>query len=406
MNSGNCIIVGASHAGTTLALQLRREGWEGDIVLVSAETELPYHRPPLSKDLLAGVKTLEQIRLRPEKVFVDSKIDLRLDTRVSAIEPDNKQIKFTDGESMSYDKLVLCTGAVVRRLDIAEGLPQVFYIRSHEDTSLLAQQLVSGKRAVVIGAGYIGLEAAAVLRQQGLDVTVLEMAERVLQRVTSPEMSSYMTSLHDENGVNIITSARLTSIEHDGSVHRVRCEDGSEFLADLLIVGIGVLPETELAQNAGLAIGNGVVVNQFGETSVTDIYAAGDCSQHPSALYDRNIRLESVQNANDQARAVAANITGKETAYDAVPWFWSDQYNTKLQMVGLSDGYDAMVRRGGDDAGDGFALFYMKNGVVIAADCVARPKEFMAAKQLVKSGSKITPERLADEDAEPKDFLT
>lgn len=406
MTEENCVIVGASHAGTTLALQLRREGWSGKIQLLSAEHELPYHRPPLSKDLLSGAKTLDGIRLRPAQVFVDNDIDLLLGTRVESIDTASTLVRLADGRELKYDKLALCIGARVRKLPLGQSLQNIFTIRSHEDTAALASHIEAGKQAVVIGAGYIGLEAAAVLAGKGLQLTVLEMADRVLQRVTSATMSDYMMRLHRQHGVNIVTSATVVEIQGDVAVEKVLCADGKEFEADFLIVGIGVDPETALARAAGLEIDGGIVVDEFARTSCADVYAAGDCTVHPSAIYDRRIRLESVQNANDQGRVVAANICGKQIAYNVVPWFWSDQYDIKLQMVGLNAGYDEVVCRGdsSNPDGAGFALFYLKDSVLIAADCVSRPKEFVVAKHLVKNRVRLKPSVLRDEAIEPVNF--
>lgn len=408
MSSKNCVIVGASHAGVSLALQLRKEGWQGGIKLLGMETELPYHRPPLSKDLLAGVKELDTIRLRPEKIYQDNEIDLMLGAHVEAIDVEAKLINLSSDAQEPFEKLALCTGASVRRLPLGESATNVHYIRAAEDVARVKAQLGSTRKVVIIGAGYIGLEAAAVLVQSGLDVTVLEMADRVLERVTSPVMSTYMNTLHSSHGVNIHTSTAVVDLEGDDIISAVLCADGSSHTCDMVLIGVGVTPNTELAEMAGLAVDNGVLVNEYCQSSDADIYASGDCSRFPSAIYGRTMRLESVQNANDQSRAAAANICGKQTAYDAVPWFWSDQYNIKLQMAGVNEGYDEVVCRGSadHDSDDGFALFYLQDGVVVAADCVGRPKEFMVAKQLVKNKSCIDSSRLQDETVEPASFLT
>jgi 3-phenylpropionate/trans-cinnamate dioxygenase ferredoxin reductase subunit len=407
MESKHCIVVGASHAGTSLALQVRKEGWEGRITLVSDEAELPYHRPPLSKEFLAGAKELNDIRLRPEKVFKANAIELLLGNKIVDLNCGTNKVLLADGTELHYDKLALCTGASPIALAAAVAMHGVHTIRSVADILLIKQGLQTAKTAVIIGAGYIGLEAAAVLAKQGLDVTVLEMQSRVLARVTSTTMSDYMESLHREHGVKILTSTKVLSLEGEGSVEAVMCEDGRRLPADLVIVGIGVRPNIDLAVKANLAIDNGIVVDNHGQTSNADIYAAGDCASHPSSLYDRNLRLESVQNANDQSRVAASNICGIDKVYDAVPWFWSDQYDVKLQMVGLSEGFDRVVIRGDaiNKAKTGFALFYFKDNRLIAADCIARPKEFMAAKQLVMRKSEIAPELLMDESVEPVTFL-
>lgn len=412
MSERSCLIVGASHAGVSLALQLRKEGWGGAIYLIGEEDQLPYHRPPLSKEHLAGDKTLDEMRLRPEKTYVDNNIQLRLGLRVERIDREAKIACLSNGEELNFDKLALCVGAKVRKLPIGEGLDRIFYIRTARDVSALSHWALPGKRVVIIGAGYVGLEAAAVLVTRGLQVTVLEMADRILQRVTSEAMSSFMQQLHGKHAVNIVTSCEVSDIQQSGAATKVVCADGSEHQADFVIAGIGIYPDTDLAEAAGLDVDAGIKVNEFAQTSDPDIYAAGDCSNHPSSVYQRTIRLESVQNANDQARIAAANICGRQVEYDVVPWFWSDQYNIKLQMTGLSEGYDELVCRGEISCDSdaklkaGFALFYLRGGVLIAADCVARPKEFMLSKRLIKEKMKIDPSVLADESVEPTSFIS
>jgi 3-phenylpropionate/trans-cinnamate dioxygenase ferredoxin reductase subunit len=407
MESNHCVIIGASHAGTTLALSLRKEGWQGEITLVSAEPVLPYHRPPLSKDFLAGEKELEAMLLRPAKAFADNNIELLLDTRVENIDTQNQSVTLAGGKQLHYSKLALCTGASVIKLPMAEGMGGVHTIRSVADVIPIKESLAAVKKAVIVGAGYVGLEVAAVLAKAGVEVNVLEMEQRILSRVTSVTMSDYMQSLHEKHGVSIHTGIRVTSFIGDGKVEAVSCIGGETFAADLVVIGVGVKPASELAVAAGIAEDNGIVVNGKCETSVQNIYAAGDCTSHPSSLYNRYLRLESVQNANDQARVAAATICGKDKEYDAVPWFWSDQYDIKLQMVGLSQDFDKVVIRGDatDAHGEGFALFYFKDGTLISADCVSRPKEFMAAKQLVQRRSRIDPAVLMDEGIEPARFL-
>lgn len=406
MSNKICIVIGASHAGVTLGLQLRKEGWEGAIKLVGAENEMPYHRPPLSKEHLAGDKELDAMRLRPAKVFEDNGIELLLGSTALELDRANKVVHLDDGETLHYDKLAICTGSLVKTLPFDSEYANIFYIRTGSDVAKLKEQVQVGKKVLIIGAGYIGLEVAAVLRTQGLEVTVIEMADRILKRVTSEQMSQYMTELHSSHGVEIKTATQIKDITGDGAIESVYCDDGIQYLVDFVVVGIGVSPNVCLAKQAGLEINEGILVDEFSCTSDPDIFAAGDCTRHPSSIYDRLIRLESVQNANDQARIAAANICGKEVVYNMVPWFWSDQYKVKLQMVGLSDGYDEVVCRGNPDQAEqkGFALFYLKNSSLIAVDCVGRPKEFVAGKQLVKAGIRVKTALLIDESVEPADF--
>lgn len=402
MSKKDCVIIGASHAGVTLAMQLRKEGWKDGIILIGEESELPYHRPPLSKEHLAGEKAIDAIRLRPEKMFIDNNIELKLGLTVLQLYPGKKKIMLNNGQEINYEKLALCTGSRVNKISIGGSLDNIFYVRTAADVALLSQKLSNSKKAVIIGAGYIGLESAAVLSKLGLSVTVIELADRILERVTGEIMSSYVSALHKKEGVNILTSTAVESIEGDGRVEKVICQDGRELLADTVIIGVGVSPNISLAEAAGLEVDRGIVVNKFTQTSDTDIFSAGDCTIHPSQIYKRDIRLESVQNANDQARCAAANICDKQEVYNAVPWFWSDQFGTKLQMTGLSEGADETVLRGNPSPENesGFVVFYLKEGVIIAADCVGRPKEFMLSKQLIKGGVRIPASVLADESVE------
>ena len=405
MKDQRCVVIGASHAGVSLCLQLRKEGWLGSIVLVGEETQMPYHRPPMSKDFLADKKEMDGIRLRPEKTYAANNIELRLGCRVVSIDKLKKTVLLDDGSELSYDKLALCTGASACEIPITDNLSNVFYIRSSEQVEQLKTKLETARSAVIIGAGYIGLESAAVLSAKGLQVTVLEMAPRILQRVTGEQMSNYIEALHRDKGVDIRCSMQVTEITEQGGQNKVTVANGEEFIADLLIVGVGVIPNTAIAAAAGLEIDNGIVVDHAARTSDADIYAAGDCSNHPSAVYAKRLRLESVQNANDQARVAASNIAGNSSTYDALPWFWSDQYDTKLQMAGLSNGYDEVVLRGDASvATNSFALFYFKGEKLIAADCVNRPKEFMMAKRFIKEAVVLDKTRLSDEAIEPKDI--
>ncbi|ALO46547.1 NAD(P)/FAD-dependent oxidoreductase [Pseudohongiella spirulinae] len=382
-----CVIVGASHAGSQLAIQLRKNGWTGEIVLIGDESQMPYHRPPLSKAVMSGEKDADGILLRPAPMYQAQNVTLRLNERVQSLSAENKQVVLVSGEVLAYDKLALCTGARPIRLPLGDGLDGVCYLRTLADVEAIRARLDEVRRVVVIGAGYIGLEAAAVLRKLGKDVTVLERAERVLQRVTGPQMSAYFQNLHRHHGVDIHCSAEVVAINGQQSVESVTCADGSTFKADLVIVGIGVVPETGLAEMAGLKLDNGICVDEHACTSDPDIYAAGDCCSHPSALYQRRVRLESVQNANDQSRVAAANICGANEVYNMTPWFWSDQYDVKLQAAGLCDGYDRIETDGSAEPGseEGFVVTYYRDGELIAADCINRAKDFMYYKKLLGS---------------------
>ncbi|MEQ8953652.1 MAG: FAD-dependent oxidoreductase, partial [Gammaproteobacteria bacterium] len=386
---------GASHAGVGVALQLRKEGWAGGITLVSAEDSLPYHRPPLTKDYLAGRKNGEQILLRPAKIYHDNNIELRLGSRVESIDCAACTLLLDDGSSLGYESLALCTGSRERHLPLAEGIAAAHYIRSLSQVDALRTSLRKGGRVLIIGGGYIGLEAAAVLCQAGQQVTVIEAQQRVLQRVAGEQLAEYLTSLHEANGVRIMTSVTVSDITEADGVVSVSTKSGEQLQAELLIIGIGVQANSELAAAAGIKTDNGIVVDSYTRTSAEQVYAAGDCTRHPSKVYDRQIRLESVQNANDQARVAAANMAGRKQAYVALPWFWSDQYQVKLQMAGLNTGYDQVVLRGNPERtrDEGFALFYLNKGRLLAAECINRPQEFMASKALIVA--KATPDPAA-----------
>ena len=380
--TGRAIVIGASHAGSQLALHLRKSGWQGDIVLIGAETHLPYHRPPLSKAVMSGEKAPEQIWLRPEAMYEKQDITLLLGTTVASLDPENHSVILSDGNQLSYEKLAICTGARPIKLPLGDGLAGVHYLRTLDDVLAIKAELGSVNRVVVVGGGYIGLEAAAVLRKLGKQVTVLERESRLLQRVTGEAMSDYFKRLHQHHGVEVVTGCEVTAINGQGSVSEVITADDQSFAADMVIVGIGVVPETELAEQAGLRLDNGIAVDARARTSQTDIYAAGDCSSHPSALYHRSIRLESVQNANDQSRVAAANMCGDDQVYTATPWFWSDQFDVKLQSAGLCEGYDETSAEGdvNPENSEGFVIKYFREGKLIAADCINRPKDFMTIK--------------------------
>lgn len=399
-----CVIVGASHAAAQLATSLRTEGWDEDILVIGDEPSLPYHRPPLSKAVLAGEKTLDQILIRPAAFYEKQNIQFKLGTRVSAIDLDNKRLTTSAGETIEFNKLALCTGSSPRKLNIeGSNLAGVHYLRTAQDIENIQKSASAGKKAIIVGGGYIGLEAAAALRKLNIEVTVLEAMDRVLQRVTAPEVSAFYCRIHGEEGVTINTNTIIKAIEGNEKVQSVILDDKSRLEADLVIIGVGIEPNTELANAAGLAIDNGVLVDEFAQTSHPDVVAAGDCTSFPVPSGQR-MRLESVPNAMEQAKTAAASLCGNQKAYTANPWFWSDQYDMKLQIAGLSRGYDQVVLRGDYEKGRSFVAWYLKDGKLIAADCVNRMKEFMTAKKLVQSGSVVDPARLSDDSIDPKEL--
>ncbi|HET7735351.1 MAG TPA: FAD-dependent oxidoreductase [Nocardioidaceae bacterium] len=389
MTSQRAIIVGASHAGAQLAASLRQEAWAGEIVLVGDESALPYQRPPLSKAYLAGKSTLEELAIRSAEFYVKQEIQ-PLHATVEAIDRSAGRLALSTGDSLAYTKLALCTGARPRRLPIpGTDLAGVHYLRTAADVELIREAARPGSRAVIVGGGYIGLETAASLRVLGLDVTVLEATERVLERVTAPEVSAFFGRIHGEQGVNIRTGALVEALTGDSRVREVVVSSGESIPADLVIVGIGVEPNTELAAAAGLVVDNGIVIDDHARTSDLDIVAAGDCVSHNMARYGRRIRLESVPSAGEQAKVAAATMCGKSKEITALPWFWSDQYDLKLQIAGLNTGHDEVVLSGDPSRDRDFTCFYLRHGQLIAADCVNRPRDFMFSKRVLTQRTPI-----------------
>lgn len=399
------VIAGAGHAAGQVVATLKQLKYAGQIVLVGDEDYLPYQRPPLSKKFLAGAMPAERLHFKPASFYDEPNIEIRLRTRITTIDRDNKSVHTEGGERISYDKLVLALGSRARRLRIdGADLAGVHYLRSIADVDDIRSELNHYRRIIIIGAGYIGLEVAAVMQQQGLDVTVVELADRVMSRVVSPEISDFYQIEHTNQGVKLRLSTGVSAFRGDKRIASVETTNGEQIPADFVVVGIGIVANTELAASAGLTVDNGIVVNDQCETSDPAVYAVGDCTAHPNAIYNRQLRLESVHNALEQAKTAAANICGKETHYSQVPWFWSDQYDLKLQIAGLSEGYDEIVIRG-NPADRSFACLYLKNGQLIATDAVNAPREFVQSKGLIASHAKIDPARLADADIPLQDAV-
>ena len=398
------LIVGAGQAGAELAFALRQTGSTARIVIVGDEPFAPYQRPPLSKSYLAGKVDLAALYVKPKDAYDTANIELRTAVRAEHVDRSAKVVRLSDGSTILYDKLVFATGGRPRPLqakglDDAARLGNLHYLRTVADVDRIHRQFQPGFRMVLIGGGYVGLEVAAAAREHGMRVTVLEAMPRVLARVTVPEISAFYERVHREAGVEIRTSAVVSSVVTDESgdaVTAIVCSDGSTTPADVVVVGIGLLPNTELAERSGLEVKDGIVVDELTRTADPDVLAIGDCTRHPNVMYGRHVRLESVPNALEQARTAAATLCGQHRPHHAVPWFWSDQFDLKLQMVGLADGHDRLVLRGSTSTRS-FSAFYMKEGRVIAADAVNRPQDFMIAKRLVAQQSMVDPSRLADE---------
>jgi 3-phenylpropionate/trans-cinnamate dioxygenase ferredoxin reductase subunit len=379
-------------------VSLRQLGYGGDITLLGEERQPPYQRPPLSKTYLSGEMALERTWLRSEGYYARHGIDLRLGVRVAKILREERAVVCADGVRLGYDALALCTGTRARQLSVAGAdLPGVLYLRTVADSDAIKAAVRPGAVAVIIGGGYIGLEVAASLGKLGCAVTVVEALERVMNRVVAPPVSAFFAAEHARHGVEVVTGAAVASLEGDGRVERVSCVDGRTFAADLVVIGIGAVPNDELARDAGLEVADGVVVDAFGRTSDPAIFAAGDVTNHPNELFARRLRLESVHNAMEQAKAVARAIAGQPQAYADVPWFWSDQYDLKLQIAGVGDPDDDLIVRG-DPAARAFACLHLREGRLVAIDCVNRGGDFLAAKKLIGARAVVEPGRAADPD--------
>ena len=405
--SDHCLIIGASHAAAQACVSLRQGGWTGEITVVGDEPNLPYHRPPLSKDFLSGQKDISDILIRPADAYKSADITMMLGTRIAAINPDEKTAITESAETLSFSKLILTTGARIRRLPIpGQDLPHVYYLRDTQDVLAIKADVRAGKQAVIIGGGYIGLETAASLRKQGMEVTVLEAMDRILQRVTAPQLSAFYKRVHTEEGVKILENVGATEIVKTDDGLAVKTGDGQSLPADMVIIGIGVIPNTELASEAGLTVGNGIEVNEFCQTSHADIYAAGDVTWHHNPIYDRHIRLESVPNATEQAKVCADHINGKPKPYNSLPWFWSDQFDLKLQIAGLSTDYDDIIIRGDIEGSRSFAAYYFKGDKLLAVDAVNAPRDFMMTRMALSKGKNLDKAVLRDPEAELKSAMS
>ena len=405
MTQGPIVIAGAGHAGFQLAASLRQNGFGGRIVLINDEGHLPYQRPPLSKAYLKGTGGPDSLMFRPDKFYRDQSIDLITD-RAASIDRGARKVALASGASLDYGHLVLATGARNRLLDLPNAnLEDVRYLRILDESKSLRQRIASSAHVVVIGAGFIGLEFAATARAKGLEVDVVELGARVMARAVTAEISEFFQARHTAAGIRIHLGVQVTSIECDGArVTGVSLSDGRHIPADLIVVGVGVLPNVELAAEAGLPVASGIIVDDHLLTSDPNISAIGDCALFASPRFGGSLRLESVQNATDHARCVAARLTGKPEVYDGLPWFWSDQGPDKLQIAGLTTGYDRVVVRG--DRGQGaFSAFCYKAGQLVGIESINRAGDHMFGRRLLAAKGSITPEQAADASFDLKSAL-
>jgi 3-phenylpropionate/trans-cinnamate dioxygenase ferredoxin reductase subunit len=396
--SPGIVVIGGSYAGLNAAAAARTAGYGGSITLLADEAQPPYQRPPLSKDFLRGTMQASQLPLRPAAFYETNRIDVRLATRATRIDRQAKAVELAGGGQLPYDKLILATGCRARLLTIPGSDAQgIHYLRTLDDSVAIAKQLDGASHVTIVGGGFIGLEIAASLRAKGMAVDVVEAQPRLLARAMPAVMSEYVHARHAKEGVNVHFSAQLASFTVEaGRVAGVVLADGRSWPADLVIVGIGVLPNQEIAEEAGLECRNGIVVDAFARTSDPSIFAAGDCTSHPNAFLDGAfMRLECVQNAIDQGRVAGANAAGSETRYNAPPWFWSDQFDMKLQGTGLSMGFDSFTVRGRMEEG-AFSIFYFRGGRLAAVDTVNKPGEHMMARKLLAAGAPLSAEQAAD----------
>ncbi|MBJ7880117.1 NAD(P)/FAD-dependent oxidoreductase [Gelidibacter salicanalis] len=394
-----CVVIGASHAGVNFAFALRKEGWEGEIILFDSDPDFPYHRPPLSKAYLTSEEGTQHDLLFPKQNYETDNVTLKLGQTISSIHRKEKSISISDGSVQHYDKLVISTGSrpfipSIKGLNTANN---VFAMRTAEDAINIRNALKKNhNKVVIIGGGYIGLETAASLSKKGALVTVLEREERVLSRVTAPEMSTYFEELHHNHGVSILSNKNVKSVDFHNKINEVHCDDSSSYKADIIIVGVGIKVNTELAEKAGLEIKDGIKVDAYCKTNDENIYALGDCTYHYNLHYKKYIRLESVQNAVDQAKIAAKSICGEDIAYNSIPWFWSDQYDVKLQMVGLSQGYNQTIKRIETERDNCQSVWYFKDDELLAVDAINNAKAYILGTRFIQKNQIIDKNKLSD----------
>jgi 3-phenylpropionate/trans-cinnamate dioxygenase ferredoxin reductase subunit len=399
------VIIGTGQAGFQTAASLRTEGYEESVTLIGEEPQIPYQRPPLSKGFALGQQDFESIELRPHGFYQDHRIRLLTGGKVTAIDRTARIVTLASGGHYPYAKLVLAIGARNRKLPIPGAeLDGVIYLRSLDEALTVRDRLKIAKEVVVIGGGFIGLEIAAVACSLGKRVTVLEALPQLMSRVVAPIISEFFRELHSGKGVKVVCDATVSEIAGSGAkVQNVVLSNGTKYPADLVIVGVGVVPNVELARDAGLETANGITVSEYLQTNDENIFAIGDCAEFPCVYAGARVRLESVQNAADQAHCAAATIAGRQSSYRALPWFWTDQFDIKLQMAGISQGYDQIATRG-TTASRKLSAFYFKRGRLIAVDSINRPLDHMMARKLIAAGARMTPEQAADQGVDLKNL--
>ena len=401
----NLLIIGAGQSAIQCISTLKKEGYSGSITLVGEEEHLPYQRPPLSKGFLEDSLNKERLYFKKLEFFTENKVQLYLGLSAERLEIDNQKVYLSDNSELEFDKLVFATGSRVRYLDFpGSELKSIFYLRDLDDAEAIKKDLETSENLVIIGAGYIGLEAAAIAAKKNKKVTIIEMADRVMNRTVDPQISEYYLNLHESYGVKFHFNTSLETINEVSDSLEVVCSDGTEVKADSVLIGAGVVPNIELAEEAGINCDNGIIVNEFGQTNFKNIYACGDCTNHPNKILNKNLRLESVHNAMEQAKTVASSLMNNPMEYNQVPWFWSDQYDHKLQIVGLSGEHDVVTMRGNTNDAK-FMLFYTKDEELIAVDAINNPKEFLISRKLVANKVKIKPKVISDLNTNLNDLI-
>ena len=401
----NLVVIGAGQSAIQCITSLKKEGYEGSITLVGEEEHLPYQRPPLSKGFLDNSINKERLYFKKLDFFTENKIQLKLGISATSVDIENNLVNLSDEDKLHFDKLVFATGSRVRLLDFpGNDLDNIHYLRGLDDAENIKKGLEKSKHLVVIGAGYIGLEVAAIASEKGVKVSIVEMADRVMSRTVDPQISDYYLNLHQNNGVKFKFNTSLEEIKGQGQVESVMCSDGTSINADMVIIGAGVIPNTEIAQNSGVSCENGILVDEFGRTNFKNVFACGDCTSHPNKLLNMQLRLESVHNAMEQSKAVAMSVLDKPAEYSQIPWFWSDQYDHKLQIVGISGSHDTVTMRGSTDASK-FMLFYTRGEELVAVDAVNNPKDFLICRKLVANKVKIKTDMISDLNLNLNDLI-
>ena len=401
----NLVVIGAGQSAIQCITSLKKEGYEGSITLVGEEEHLPYQRPPLSKGFLDDSINKERLYFKKLDFFTENKIQLKLGISATSVDIENNLVNLSDEDKLHFDKLVFATGSRVRLLDFpGNDLDNIHYLRGLDDAENIKKGLEKSKHLVVIGAGYIGLEVAAIASEKGVKVSIVEMADRVMSRTVDPQISDYYLNLHQNNGVKFKFNTSLEEIKGQGQVESVVCSDGTSINTDMVIIGAGVIPNTEIAQNSGVSCENGILVDEFGTTNFKNVFACGDCTSHPNKLLNMQLRLESVHNAMEQSKAVAMSVLDKPAEYSQIPWFWSDQYDHKLQIVGISGSHDTVTMRGSTDASK-FMLFYTRGEELVAVDAVNNPKDFLICRKLVANKVKIKTDMISDLNLNLNDLI-